>query len=179
MLHGEFEDPRRVDVFGLALLPSHVAQFLVGDEQWLSTLEALRRSLGAGARLIFSGRDPEDRRGERRNPVGSRRTVIAGAGDRIDTWTGVNFLADGAADSTRHCVFTQGDRLAGSATLGFRFENETRAASEVAGLDVGRGRCGQPEEPVGTGEDGELIVVAVVRPQGTWSVPAGLSAMCQ
>lgn len=29
--------------------PGHLAQFLVGDEQWLSTLRVLRRALVAGA----------------------------------------------------------------------------------------------------------------------------------
>ncbi|GID32076.1 hypothetical protein [Paractinoplanes brasiliensis] len=179
MLHGEFEDPRRVEVFDPALLTSHVAQFLVRDEQWLSTLEALRRSLVAGVRSVFGGRDPEDRRGERRSPVGSRRTVITDDGDQIDTWTEVNLLDDGATDFRRHYVFTQGDELTGSATLRFHFENEIRTTVEAARLDVGRGCGGWPKEPVGTGEDGELIVAAAARPRGAWSVPAGLSAMCQ
>lgn len=77
MLHREFEDPRLVEAFDAALLASHVAQFLVGDEQWLSTLEPLRRPFVADGRLIFGGRDPQARGRERRNPVGSRRTVIA------------------------------------------------------------------------------------------------------
>lgn len=151
--------------FDAALLTSHVAQFLVSDEQWLWTLRALRRSLVVGGRLIFDSRDPGDRRWERWNPVDSHRTVIMGDGDRIKTWTEVNFVDDGVVGCTRHYVFTHGDELTSSATLRFRSENEIRTTVEAAGFDVDRVYGGWSKEPVGTGDDGELIVVAVARPQ--------------
>ncbi|MBL7256541.1 class I SAM-dependent methyltransferase [Paractinoplanes lichenicola] len=152
--------------FDAVLLTSHVAQFLVSDEQWLSTLRALRRSLVEGGRLIFDSRDPADRRWLRWNPVDSRRTVVRPGGDRIETWTEVNSEVEGVVTFTRHYLFTEGDELTSTATLRFRSESEIRTTVEAAGFDVDRIYGGWAKEPVGTGEDGELIVIAVARPQG-------------
>ncbi|MGK5684619.1 class I SAM-dependent methyltransferase [Actinoplanes sp. URMC 104] len=152
--------------FDAALLTGHVAQFIVGDEQWLATLRALRRSLVAGGRLIFDSRDPDDRRWELWNPVDSRRSVVLPGGDTVDTWTEVNDVRDGSVTFTRHYIFTEGDELTSSATLRFRSESELRTTVEAAGFDVDTVYGGWAREPVGAGEDGELIVTAVARPQG-------------
>ncbi len=152
--------------FDAALLTSHVAQFLVNDEQWLSTLRALRRSLVVGGRLIFDSRDPDAQQWTRWNPGDSRRSVVMPDGQLVDTWTGVDSVVDGVVHFTRHYRFTHGDELASSATLRFRSENELRTTVEAAGFDVDRVFGGWAREPVGTGEDGELIVLAVARPQG-------------
>ncbi|MBU2665644.1 class I SAM-dependent methyltransferase [Actinoplanes bogorensis] len=148
------------------LLTSHVAQFFVSDEQWLSTLRALRRSLVAGGRLIFDSRDPDDRRWDLWNPVDSRRPVLLPDGDRVDTWTEVTAERGPVISFTRHYEFTQGDELTSEATLRFRSEGEIRTTVEAVGFDVDRVFGGWAREPVGAGEDGELIVVAVAWPQG-------------
>ena len=46
----------------------------------------------------------------------------------------------------------------------FRTEPEIRSSLEAAGFDVDRVYGGWSREPVGLSEDGELIVVAVLRP---------------
>ncbi|WP_250030437.1 class I SAM-dependent methyltransferase [Paractinoplanes maris] len=56
--------------FEAVLMTGHVAQFFISDEQWLSTLRLLRRSLVAGGRLIFDSRDPP---GPGVGALGSRR----------------------------------------------------------------------------------------------------------
>jgi SAM-dependent methyltransferase len=152
--------------FEAALLTSHVAQFLVSDEQWLSTLRALRRSLVGGGRLIFDSRDPDAQQWVRWNPDDSRRSVVMPDGQVVDTWTRVDSAVDGVVHFTRHYRFTHGDELASAATLRFRSESELRTTVEAAGFDVDSVFGGWAREPVGTGEDGELIVVAVARPQG-------------
>ncbi len=152
--------------FDAVLLTSHVAQFLISDEQWLSTLRVLRRSLVAGGRLIFDSRDPDDRRWELWNPVDSRRPVVLPSGDHIETWTEVNSVGSGVVSFTRHYAITESEELVSTATLRFRSEGELRTTVEAAGFDVDRVYGGWAKEPVGTGEDGELIVIAVARPQG-------------
>ncbi|GAB2590550.1 methyltransferase type 11 [Paractinoplanes abujensis] len=152
--------------FDAVLLTSHVAQFFVSDEQWLSALRALRRCLVPGGRLIFDSRDPDDRRWERWNPVDSRRTVILPGRGEIETWTEVNAEVDGVVSFTRHYVLTDRDEATSTATLRFRSESEIRTTVEAAGFDVDRIYGGWAKEPVGTGEDGELIVLAVARAQG-------------
>ena len=147
-------------------MTGHVAQFFVSDEQWLSILRALRRSLVAGGRLIFDSRDPEARPWAAWNPVGSRRPVVLPDGDVVDTWMSVDSLQEETVTVTRHYVFTHSDESAYSATLRFRSESQLRTTVEAAGFDVDRVYGGWAREPVGTGQDGELIVIAMARPQG-------------
>ncbi|MEU8818122.1 class I SAM-dependent methyltransferase [Actinoplanes sp. NPDC048796] len=153
--------------FDAALLTSHVAQFLVVDEEWSSALRALRRSLLPGGRLIFDSRDPVYREWERWNPADSRRVIVRPDGDVVHAWTEVNGRNEGTISFTHHFVFTESDELISEATLRFRSEEELRADVEAAGFDVDRVYGGWAREPAGLGEDGELIMVAVARPQGT------------
>ncbi|SNY32595.1 class I SAM-dependent methyltransferase [Paractinoplanes atraurantiacus] len=153
--------------FDAALLTSHVAQFFVGDEEWSSALRALRRSLLPGGRLIFDSRDPVYREWERWNPTDSRRVIVLPDGGLVVAWTEVNDRNEGTISFTHHFAFTESDELISEATLRFRSEEELRADVEAAGFDVDRVYGGWAREPAGLGEDGELIMVAVARPQGT------------
>ncbi|MCO8276111.1 class I SAM-dependent methyltransferase [Actinoplanes sp. TRM 88003] len=148
------------------MMTGHVAQSLVSDEQWLSTLRVLRRALVPGGRLIFDSRDPDARPWSSWTPVGSRRPVVGPDGEIVDTWMDVDLVAEATVTVTRHYAFTHSDELTSSATLRFRSESELRTTVEAAGFDVDRVYGGWAREPVGTGEDGELIAVAMARPQG-------------
>ncbi|MCY1138644.1 class I SAM-dependent methyltransferase [Actinoplanes sp. Pm04-4] len=152
--------------FEAVLMTNHVAQSFVSDEQWLSTLRVLRRALVAGGRLIFDSRDPEGRPWVAWNPADSRRPVVLPDGDVVDTWMTVDSVKGSTVDVTRHYVFTHSDERRSSTTLRFRSESELRITVEAAGFDVDRLYGGWAREPVGTGDDGELIAVAMARPQG-------------
>jgi SAM-dependent methyltransferase len=150
--------------FDAVLLTSHVAQFFVDDDEWSALLRSLRRSLGPRGRLIFDSRDPADRRWDRWNPVDSRRSIVLPGGGSVDAWTEV-ISADGEVVSfVHHYLFADGEELSSTATLRFRTEAELRVALEAAGFDVDRVYGGWAREPVGLSADGELVVVAVVRP---------------
>jgi SAM-dependent methyltransferase len=49
--------------FDVAVLTSHVAQFLVTDEEWDRTFADVHGALVPGGRLVFDTRDPHDRLG--------------------------------------------------------------------------------------------------------------------
>jgi ubiquinone/menaquinone biosynthesis C-methylase UbiE len=157
-------DDLPIRAYDAALMTSHVAQFLVDDLQWRAALRALRRSLDRGGRLIFDSRDPADRRWAKWNPVDSRRIVVLPDGSTVDTWTEVTAERAGVVSFTQHYVFDGGEELTSEATLRFRTEQEIRVSLEAAGFDVDRIYGGWSREPVGLSQDGELIVVAVVRP---------------
>ena len=97
----------------------------------------------------------------------SRRTVMLPDGGTVETWTEVTSVVGGLVSFTAHYVFTDGDELTSEATMRFRTEQELRRSVEAAGFDVDRVYGGWAREPVGLGEDGELIVIAVARPQRT------------
>jgi ubiquinone/menaquinone biosynthesis C-methylase UbiE len=153
-----------VRAFDAALMTSHVAQFMVDDREWRAALRALRRSLDRGGRLIFDSRDPAARGWTRWNPADSRRTVVLADGSPVDTWTEVTEECAGVVSFTQHYVFADGAERTSEATMRFRSEREIRSSVEGAGFDVDRIYGGWSREPVGLSQDGELIVVAVVRP---------------
>jgi SAM-dependent methyltransferase len=145
--------------FDVALMTSHVAQFLVADEAWHGTLGDLRRALVPGGRLVFDTRDPGARGWERWNPRDSRRTVTLAGGTAVDVWSEVTAVEDDTVRVEMHYVFDDGDELVGTAAMRFRPEDEVRAAVSAAGFEVTQVYGGRHREPVGCG-DGELVVLA-------------------
>ena len=147
--------------FDVAVLTSHVAQFLVDDADWARTLGDLSRALVPGGRLVFDARDPADRRWERWNPVDSRRRIRLPDGSEVRAWTEITGVRDGAVSFTHHYHFADGAELLSSATLRFRTEAQLRDSLTTAGFTVDRIHGGWNREPVGHG-DGEFLVIAQV-----------------
>jgi SAM-dependent methyltransferase len=147
------------ETFDVALMTSHVAQFLVADEDWHGALEALRRCLVPGGRLAFDTRDPRARAWEGWNARDSRGAVTLPDGTAVAVWTEVTAVDDDTVHLERHYAFPRGEELVGTAAMRFRGETEVRAAVEAAGLEVADVFGGFGREPVGSG-DGELLVVA-------------------
>ncbi|MFI5532140.1 class I SAM-dependent methyltransferase [Kitasatospora sp. NPDC051853] len=145
--------------FDLALMTSHVAQFLVEDGPWRRTLADLRRALVPGGRLLFDSRDPADRRWERWNPAGTRRRTELPDGRVVTAWTEVTSVRGGVVAFTHHYLFPDHGELLSTATLRFREERELREGLAAAGFTVERVHGGWGGEPVGAG-DGELLVLA-------------------
>jgi SAM-dependent methyltransferase len=153
--------------FDVAVLTSHVAQFLIADDEWADTLAALARALGAGGVLTFDSRDPVARGWEAWNPVTSRRAVTLPDGETVTIHTevtDVEEVGEGVAVSfTRHYAFggevRAREAATSTATLRFRSEHELRQSLADAGFAVTLIFGGWHREPVGAG-DGELLVVA-------------------
>jgi SAM-dependent methyltransferase len=145
--------------FDVAVLTSHVAQFLITDEEWDRTFADLHRALMPAGRVVFDTRDPLDRAWKRWNPVDSRRAVAMPDGTVIEMWTEVNAVRDGLVDSTIRYRFSDAEELVSTATLRFRSEAEIRGSLQALGFTVETIYGGWGREPVGQG-DGELLVVA-------------------
>lgn len=145
--------------FDVAVMTSHVAQFLVDDDEWRRTLADLRRALVPGGRLVFDSRDPRAREWERWNPVDSRRRISLPDGRVVAAWTEVTAVQDGAVTFSHHYTFPDGEELLSTATLRFRTQEELCSSLRQAGFSVESMYGGWQREPVGMG-DGELLVVA-------------------
>lgn len=145
--------------FDVAVLTSHVAQFLVTDEEWDRTFADVQRALAPAGRLAFDTRDPLDRTWEQWNPVDSRRAVEMPDGSVVEMWTEVTAVRDGLVDFTIHYQFPDADELVSTATLRFRSEAEIRGSLQALGFTVETVYGGWGREPVGQG-DGELLVIA-------------------
>jgi SAM-dependent methyltransferase len=145
--------------FDVAVMTSHVAQFLVDENDWRATLGDLRRCLVPGGRLAFDTRDPRARLWERWNPRDSRRAVPLEDGTMVEVWTEVTSMQDGVISFTMHYGFPDGQDIVSTATMRFRSEDDVRAAVTGAGFRIEQVYGGWNREPVGSG-DGELLVVA-------------------
>ena len=150
--------------YDTVLMTGHVAQRF-DDREWPAVLRALRRSLDRGGRLIFDSRDPAGRHWARWISPDPRRTVTLPGGETVTAWTEATSPAAGVVSYAGHYQFLDGTELTSDTTLRFRTEPELRRSVEAAGFDVDRVYGGWAREPVGLSEDGELIVLAVVRPE--------------
>ncbi len=158
--------------FDVAVMSSHVAQFIRDDREWAATLADLRRALAPGGRLVFDSRDPAARGWRAWNPVESRRRVRLPDGCEVECWIEVTEVAGDVVSFVHHYRFLgSGEELSASATLCFRPEQRLRASLADAGFAVEAIYGGWGREPVGQG-DGEYVVVAR-RPLGV----AGASAV--
>jgi SAM-dependent methyltransferase len=145
--------------FDTALMTSHVAQFVVGDDEWRRTLADLKRALVPGGRLVFDTRDPDARAWERWNPIDSRGEIVLPDGGIVTAWNEVTVVRGGAVSFVYHYVFPDGVDVPSAGTLRFRSEQEVRASLENAGFRVEQIYGGWNREPAGAG-DGELLVIA-------------------
>jgi SAM-dependent methyltransferase len=145
--------------FDMALMTGHVAQFFIGEDEWISTLRLLRRALVRGGRLAFNVYDPAGRIWERWNPQDSRREVTLRDGSTVLIWTEVTGRSDETVSFSHHYTFASGDRLRSDSSLRFWSEQRLRQSMVNAGFAIERVDGGWCGEPVGAG-DGELIVVA-------------------
>jgi SAM-dependent methyltransferase len=148
--------------YDVAFMTSHVAQFLVTDDELAATLEHIASNLTTKGRLVFDSRDPADRRWERWNPTDSRNAVTLPNGDVVTVWTEVTAVHDdGRVEFTRHYAFPDGTTKHGEATLRFRTLAEIEHALNAAGFAIERVHGGWHREPVGQSRDGELVVTAI------------------
>ncbi len=145
--------------FDVAVMTSHVAQFLVTDEEWTRTLGDLSRALVPRGSLAFDTRDPRARAWERWNPIDSERRIALADGRVVRVWTEVTGIEDGIVRFTHHYEFPDRAELQSTAALRFRNEEEVRASLHDAGFSIGAIYGGWKREPVGDG-DGELLVIA-------------------
>lgn len=146
-------------VFDTVVMTSHVAQFLVTDEEWRDTLADLARALVPGGRLIFDSRDLAARGWERWNPVDFRRRVVLPDGRVAEIWSEVTDVEDGAVSFAHHYLLPDGHDAVSTATLRFRSEAAVRRSLERAGFAVESVYGGWERQPVGSA-DGELVVTA-------------------
>ena len=136
--------------FDVALMTSHVAQYLVGDDEWRTALSALRRAVVPGGRLVFDSRDPAYRSWATWSPVESRHAVPLPDGGDVLVWSEATETDPGVVEVTRHYEFP--DRATSSSVImRFRTEAELRASLAETGWAVDFVFGGWQRQPAGAG----------------------------
>ena len=145
----------------LCVMPGHVAQFFLGDDEWHEALVAVRNALRPGGRLAFETRNPAVRSWESWTPTRTRRRVVDPEAGGIETWTEVVDVADGVVTTVLHHVFERsGDDVTARTSLRFRTPEDLEASLDAAGFEIEHRYGGWDRQPF-TDED-ELVVVARV-----------------
>lgn len=155
--------------FDVALLTSHVAQFLAADDEWHTALAAIRDRLAAGGRIVFDSRNPVDRRWERWTRDDTWGVHALADGSTFEHWvdvTTVDERPDGGAIVTfvHSYRFDDGDERESTSTLAFRPAEVLRADVADAGFTIARMVGGWRGEPLGHA-DGEIVVIAHASPE--------------
>lgn len=163
-IHGTVVDAPAA-AFDVALMTSHVAQFIVEDDEWDELWAHFGRAVVSGGRVVFDTRPPEDRIWERWHAA-PPETLDLPSGGTVTTSTEVTGVSPTPSDPggavvafTHHNRFSDGEVLRSDAELRFRTEAFVRRTLDDAGFELAAIVGGWRGEPVGAG-DGELIVTA-------------------
>ncbi len=134
-IHGYAADLPDLQV-DLATMTANVAQAIVADEDWGSTLRAAFTRLRPGGRLIFETRDPA-----KRAWLTWTRDESYEAGDLpgfgiVERWFELIDVVEGLVTFSGICVFGDGTRLTSTSALRFRTEAEVSASLTAIGYVV-------------------------------------------
>ncbi len=126
--------PLQVD---LATMTGNVAQVFLTDEEWASTLAAVRAALRPGGRLVFESRRPERQAWrEWTRERSAARAVVPGIGP-VQTWVEVTDVHDALVSFRSTFVLgSDGAVLTSDSTLRFRGRGELEESLTAAGLPV-------------------------------------------
>jgi ubiquinone/menaquinone biosynthesis C-methylase UbiE len=132
-VHGYTTDlpPLQAD---MATMTANVAQEILTDEDWATTLRAAHAALRPGGRLIFETRNPAAKAWLEWNPEQSYdHAVIPGIGG-IQQWFEVTDVSDRLVTFRGTYIFeSDGMRLTPTSTLRFRARDEMTASLAAAG----------------------------------------------
>jgi SAM-dependent methyltransferase len=145
----------------MVTMTANVAQVFLTDEEWLTTLRAIHRTLRPGGYLVFESRDPARRAWEEWTEERTRSTVdIPGVG-RVTDWVQVTEVVDDGALVTFESpnVFeADGTVITSRSTLRFRTREEIEASLVPSGFEVDDVRDA-PDRP------GRELVFVCLRPR--------------
>jgi len=131
----------------LMVMTGNVAQVLVTDDEWVATLDACRRALRPGGRLVFEVRDPAREAWKGWNREQTYGTLEAPGVGTVEFWVDLTSVQLPLV-SFRHTFVFQGDGTVktSDSTLRFRSRSEITDALLDAHLPVESIR-GAPDRP--------------------------------
>ncbi len=134
-IHGYAADLPELEA-EMVTMTANVAQAIVTDEDWESTLRAAFAVLPAGGHLVFETRVPEVQAWRSWNRADSRQfTEVPGFGV-VEHWYDLIEVAGPLVTFAGTCVFEDGTRQSTTSTLRFRSREEVSAALATAGFLV-------------------------------------------
>jgi hypothetical protein len=121
----------------LATMTGNVAQVFVDDEEWRTTLAAVRSALLPGGQLIFETRDPARRAWRHWTREATWQRVDIGGIGGVQRWVDATVVALPLVSFRTTFVFeSDGAVLTSDSTLRFRDRHEVTGSLVAAGFQV-------------------------------------------
>jgi len=126
--------PLQVD---LATMTANVAQVFVDDEEWMSTLGGIHRSLRTNGHLVFETRDPSREAWLEWTPGRTYQRATTADGDLVETWCEL-MSVDGEFVTFRwtNRFESDGATIVSDSTLRFRTRDEIECSLDTSGYEV-------------------------------------------
>ena len=145
-VHGDARAAAGLEV-DLVTMTGNVAQVFVDDEDWQTTLVAIRRTLRLGGQLVFETRDPARRAWEEWTPTATWKQVQVPGVGAVESWIDVTEVGLPLVSFRTSFVFhAAGAVLTSDSTLRFRERAEVAASLTAAGCVIDDGRDA-PDRP--------------------------------
>lgn len=121
--------------FDLATMTANVAQVFVEDQDWLSTLRAIRACLRVGGHLAFETQMPADRAWERWTKELTRQVVDLPTEGPVERWIQTTNVNGGLVTFEGPTIFlADNERIDSTSTLRFRTSEDLRESLEQTGF---------------------------------------------
>ncbi|WP_413334421.1 class I SAM-dependent methyltransferase [Brevibacterium sp. GP-SGM9] len=121
----------------LAFMTANVAQEFLTDEQWAETLDAIRRVLRPGGRLVFESRNPQRRAWEGWTKERTHQTVEVDGEGQVESWVQLTSVDGEFVSFVGVTIFGRdGERVDETSTLRFRSREALTRSLEEAGFTV-------------------------------------------
>ncbi len=135
-IHGDATTLPALEV-DMAVMTGNVAQVFLTDEEWLATLNHVRRALRPGGRLVFETRDPERKAWVTWNRDASYSSVDVDGEGVVESWHELTDVKGELVSFKSMVRFRRDDALLTStSTLRFRTRDEVIDALDTAGFSV-------------------------------------------
>jgi len=120
-----------------AFMTANVAQVFLTDDEWMATLQGIRRALRPGGTLVFEARDPARRAWEQWTPELTYTEVDIAAAGLVASWEEVTNVDGQLVTFTSMTAFRRDDVVIEStSTLRFRERAEIESSLATAGYEI-------------------------------------------
>ena len=117
------------------MMTSHVAQFMLDDDEWYSNLKHFHTFLNAGGKLIFDSKNPLAKPWQSWNKENTKQVANTPHG-KVEMWNELLAVKANRVQYQLHYLFDSGEKLISNNELIYRSKEELVASMQEAGFEI-------------------------------------------